>query len=229
MPDGCYPGWPWARGRPSPSWQPRVLGPVLIAVSASSSFYYCGALAPAPAQIQTSLISVSGYPSRQSSRHGDDKTACAPNGLRQRLARPRGTPVRRIAPLGRQAGLPRAMALPRAALGHPFSPCHARPGFRLSTSTTGSGPSFAYSRTQHPGEQSRSTPFRSRAVCPLAQLMARAFLSLSCPCSRWRAAARVPQNRGDGEARRAHGEPQGQEPTAAEEGRLRCPPSGFSG
>ncbi|PUZ42635.1 hypothetical protein GQ55_9G598100 [Panicum hallii var. hallii] len=132
----------------------------MLAVSASSSFYYCGALAPAPAQIQTSLISVSGYPSRQSSRHGDDKTACAPNGQRQRLARPRGTPVRRIAPLGRQAGLPRAMALPRAALGHPFSPCHARPGFRLSTSTTGSGPSFAYSRTQHPavGAQRRAYP-----------------------------------------------------------------------
>lgn len=55
------------------------------------------------------------------------------------------------------------MALPRAVICQPFSPCPALPACRTSTSTIGSGPSFEFPRPQHPGEQSRRTPFCARA------------------------------------------------------------------
>ncbi|OEL29420.1 hypothetical protein BAE44_0009564 [Dichanthelium oligosanthes] len=51
------------------------------------------------------------------------------------------------------------MALPRAAIGQPFSPCPALPpACRLSTSAIGSGLSFEFSRPPHPGEQRPEPP-----------------------------------------------------------------------
>ncbi|KAG2543139.1 hypothetical protein PVAP13_9NG730700 [Panicum virgatum] len=113
----------------------------MLAVSASSSFHYCGA--GARAQIQTSL-----YPAIPPANHRS--VSGAPNGhAPARHTCSTNFPARSP---GARPALPRAMALPRAAIVHPpFSPCPALPACRLSTSTTGSGPSFAYFRTQHPG------------------------------------------------------------------------------
>ncbi|CAN6307863.1 unnamed protein product, partial [Urochloa humidicola] len=96
-------------------------------------------------------------------RHSNDKTARARRTQRQRLARPRGTRSTNC-PAG--PALPRAMALPRAAIGRPFSPCPYLPACRTATSTIGSGLSFEFSRPQHPGEQSRCTPLCARASAP---------------------------------------------------------------
>ncbi|CAM0147474.1 unnamed protein product [Urochloa decumbens] len=54
-------------------------------------------------------------------------------------------------------------ALPRAAIGQPFSPCPALPACRTPTSTIGSGLSFEFLHPQHPSEQSCRTPFCARA------------------------------------------------------------------
>ena len=172
----------------------------MLAVSASSSFHYCGA--GARAQIQTSL-----YPAIPPANHRS--VSGAPNGhAPARHTCSTNFPARSP---GARPALPRAMALPRAALGQPpFSPCPARPASCFSTSTTGSGPSLACSRTQHPGEQSRRAPFRSRAVSPCspATSCARALMSFMPVQASARRSARTPgsrRRRGAARARRTPG------------------------
>ncbi|KAG2543138.1 hypothetical protein PVAP13_9NG730700 [Panicum virgatum] len=87
----------------------------MLAVSASSSFHYCGA--GARAQIQTSL-----YPAIPPANHRS--VSGAPNGhAPARHTCSTNFPARSP---GARPALPRAMALPRAAIVHPpFSPCPA--------------------------------------------------------------------------------------------------------